>query len=294
VSVSTLLIINPGSRSGNMALDELIAPLGAQGNMLVKRPMQAQDLPEVIRRHGPEFDRVVLGGGDGTINLALDGLLEIGRPVGLLPLGTANDLARSLQIPQSLEQAVSVIVSGQQRPVDIAVANGKSFINAIGMGLGPQMTRELDSQSKSDWGVLAYPVAMLNAIREPRRFHAVVVADGHEESFDCVQITVANGIHYGGGLTIVDDAKLDDGRLDVLIVHEQNRVNLLASIDRLRSGRTRTSDTMWHIRCQELSISTDPVLDVSFDGEILASTPLNCMVKPHALRFFAPNTGAAT
>lgn len=289
MTISTLLIINPGSRHGNGSMDEISARFRKQGNVREMRPERAQELPDLIRRHGNEFDRVVLGGGDGTVNLALDALLEVGRPVGLLPLGTANDLARSLEIPQDLDKATAIILSGKLRKVDVAFANGVSFVNAIGMGLGPQMTREIDSETKSNWGVLAYPIGLLRAFREPRRFRAVITADGREEEYECVQITVANGIHYGGGMTIVDDAKLDDGQLDVLIVHEQNRLNLLGSIDRMRTGRTRASDSMWHIRCSKLAITTDPVLDVTFDGELLSRTPIECRLEPHALAVYAPD-----
>ncbi|MEX2499365.1 MAG: lipid kinase [Wenzhouxiangellaceae bacterium] len=289
MTTSTLLITNPGSRLGESSLDELGARFRDQGKVVERRPERAQDLPDLIRRHGPEVDRVVLGGGDGTVNLALDALLEVERPLGLLPLGTANDLARSLEIPQELEKAVAVILSGNLRKVDVAFANEVSFINAIGMGLGPQMTREMDSETKSNWGMLAYMIGMARAFREPRHFNATIRVDGREETYDCVQITVANGIHYGGGMTIVDDAKLDDGQLDVLIVRKQSRLSLLGSIDRMRSGHTRAADNMWHFRCSELSITTDPVIEVTFDGEFLGRTPLHCTVRRHALRIYAPD-----
>lgn len=288
MTTSTLLIINPGSRLGDSSLDEIGARFREHGTLVEKRPERALDLPDLIRRHGPEVDRVVLGGGDGTVNLALDALLEVERPLGLLPLGTANDLARSLEIPQDLEKAVAVILAGNLRKVDVAFANDVSFINAIGMGLGPQMTREMDSETKSNWGVLAYMIGAARVFSEPRHFRATIQVDGREETYECAQITVANGIHYGGGMTIVDDAKMDDGQLDVLIVHKQSRLSLLGSIDRVRSGKTRASDSMWHIRCSELSITTDPAIDVTFDGEFLDQTPLYCRVRRHALDVYAP------
>lgn len=289
MTISTLLIINPGSRLGKSAVDEIGGRFREQGTLVEKRPERALDLPDLIRRHGPEVDRVVLGGGDGTVNLALDALLEVERPLGLLPLGTANDLACSLEIPEDPEKAVAVILAGNLRKVDVAFANDVSFINAIGMGLGPQMTREMDSETKSNWGILAYLIATARAFRQPRYFSAAITVDGREKTYECVQITVANGIHYGGGMTIVDDAKMDDGQLDVLIVHKQSRLSLLGSFDRMRSGKTRTSDNMWHIRCSELSIKTDPVIEVTFDGEFLDHTPLHCKVKRNALKVYAPD-----
>ena len=141
---STLMIINRRSRSGEVDFDQAIERLREEGRVEVIRPPEPKGLPRTIRERAKEFDRIVLGGGDGTVNLALDALLEVDKPVGLLPLGTANDLARSLEIPRKLERAIEVILDGHLLRVDAARVNDVSFINAIGVGLGPQMTREMD------------------------------------------------------------------------------------------------------------------------------------------------------
>jgi len=289
MSVRTLLLTNPGSRSGDDDLDAVAERFEAQGPVVFHRPKQPEDLPELLHRHGPECDQVVLGGGDGTINLALDALLDIDKPCGVLPLGTANDLARSLDIPADLQGAVDVILRGEVRRIDVARANEVSFVNAIGMGLGPRMTREMDGETKSRFGVLAYLMGVARALRKQRDFEARIVIDGFEHRDRCAQITIANGIHYGGGMTVAEDAKLDDGCLDVLIVHPQSRLVLLANALHLRFGRTRANDAMTHRRCRSVQVETDPTLEVTADGEFLSRTPVDCSVLPGALRVFAPS-----
>lgn len=288
MSLSTLLLTNPGSRSGDDDLDNVAERLEAEGPVQLHRPEKPEDLPRLLRRHGPECDRVVLGGGDGTVNLALDALLEVARPMGLLPLGTANDLARSLCIPEDIDDALDVILRGETRRIDIARANEVSFVNAIGMGLGPQMTREMDAETKSRFGVLAYLLGVVRAFRKQKDFQARVRIDEHEHRARCTQITIANGIHYGGGMTISEDAKLDDGCLDVLMIHPENRLVLLANALHLRLGRTRANDAMTHRRCRRVEVHTEPALEVTADGEFLLRTPLDCSVQAGALEVFAP------
>jgi diacylglycerol kinase (ATP) len=288
MSLSTLMICNPGSRSGTNSLDELRERLASLGELEFFQPGNPGEVPDLIRQHGPQADRIVLGGGDGTVNLALDALLEVDRPLGILPLGTANDLARSLDIPDNLDRAVDVIVIGNIRRVDVAFANDVSFINAIGMGLGPRMTREMKDDEKSRFGVIAYLLGIGRALRGQSRFQANIDCDGRKRQYDCMQLTIANGIHYGGGMTIADDARIDDGRLDVVAVRHQGRLSLLANALRFHSGNLRSSDTMHHFRCKHATISTRPALEVTVDGEFLTETPVECSVRKRCLSIFAP------
>ncbi len=288
MTVKTLLLTNPGSRSGDDDLDAVAKRLEREGPTVFERPAEPEDLPRLLRRHGPQCDRVILGGGDGTINLALDALLEVDKPCGILPLGTANDLARSLGIKTDIQEALAVIARDETRRIDVARANDVSFVNAIGLGLGPQMTREMDSETKSRFGVLAYLIGVARAFKKQEDFSARIVIDNHEHRVQCTQITIACGIHYGGGLTVSEDAKLDNGRLDVLMIHPESRLGLIANALHLRFGRTRANDAMTHRRCRTVELHTEPALDVTADGEFLLSTPVKCSVQPGALRVFAP------
>ncbi len=287
-TMRTLLVTNPGSRSGDDTLDALKQRLRESGPVQFRQPEKPTELPALIRECAADADRIVLGGGDGTINLALDAVLESGLPLGILPLGTANDLARSLEIPADIDGALDVILAGRTRRIDVGQANDVTFINAIGMGLGPRMTRHMDGETKATYGVFAYLIGVLRALRREKHFHAVLRTDDIEHRLACIQITVANGIHYGGGMTIAYDAKLDDGLLDAIMVCRQGRLSLLRDALRLRSGDTYAADTITHVRCSTLSIQTDTPLEVTADGEFLTRTPVRCSSRPGALTIYAP------
>jgi len=269
-------------------MDRATERLKEAGPVDVVRLEKPGALPEAIRQRGNQFDRIVLAGGDGTINLALDALLEIDMPVGILPLGTANDLARSLEIPRTLDGAVDVILAGHLSRIDASRVNNVSFINAIGIGMGPQMTREMDSESKSKLGVLAYFKGMVQVLKREHVFHARIKSEDHSSEGEYVQITIANGIHYGGGMTIAADARLNDGKLDVLLVPRQSRLSLLGNALQFRKGFTR-ADSLTHWRCREVSIETDVTMEVTADGEFLTETPVECRVIPSCLSIYVPS-----
>lgn len=282
----TLLIANTLSGSGQ---DSLSGPLKhLRGEIQQLRIDRADDLPAMIRKEAPAVEQIVICGGDGTINRALDALIDAGRPVGLIPTGTANDLARSLGIPVDPTQAIAIINSGQQRSVDIARVNGVSFINALGIGLGPRTTREMDGDEKARFGVGAYLLGLIRALRSLPQFSARIESDSLEREGRYVQITIANGIHYGGGMTVSERAHLDDGLLDVLLVKAKSRWRLFFNAIRFKTGVVENSKTLDHWQCRNIKINTGQELEVTADGEFLTRTPIECEVVPGALSLIAP------
>ncbi len=284
----TLLIVNPGSRSGkapvSVAFDRLLE-LGPVYAFRVDDTNTARDA--ILELGGPDT-RVVLGGGDGTLSHLLDVVLESGSTLGVLPMGTANDFARSLRIPLNLAEAVEVIVAGETRRVDVGEANGETFLNAVGVGIGPEVTHEMDAESKGQLGVLAYPVALLSVLRDAQPFRASLEIDGSEMSFNCLQVTIGNGIHYGGGMTVSDQARLDDGQLDVLCIREQPPWQLAKHALALRNGSADKLEGIEIYTGRQVRLLTETPMDVSADGELTGKTPLECRSLPQALCVFAP------
>ena len=156
--------------------------------------------------HGVQVDTVIVGGGDGTLNTIVDSLVEMNLPLGILPLGTANDLARTLNLPQTIPEACQVIASGYQKYIDLGWVNGKHFFNVASLGLSVAITKKLSRGMKRRWGILSYGITALQAIAQTRPFHAKILTNEQVISVKTIQIAIGNGRYYGGGMAIAADA----------------------------------------------------------------------------------------
>jgi len=157
MSYRALLLVNRHARRGQKHLSTAIDKLQQLGFELIEEsPEDPRQLPDIIRRYQNQVDIVIVGGGDGTLNAAVDGLVDTQLPLGILPLGTANDLARTLGIPCCLADACKIIANGQIRHIDLGCVNGKHFFNVASLGLCVQITRKLTKKAKRRWGALAY------------------------------------------------------------------------------------------------------------------------------------------
>src|SRR5690606_40191112 len=134
----------------------------------------------------------------------------------LLPLGTANDFARTLGIPSDLAAAADVIVEGRTRRVDVGVVNGRHFLNAAGIGFSTDLHRELPSWAKRTLGPLAYPLGVVRRWRRHRPFAVEILGDDLRLAKRVIQVTVANGRYYSGGMLAQRHAHIDDALLDLL------------------------------------------------------------------------------
>ena len=209
MSHCALLLINRHARQGQDGIAAAIEQLQMLGLKLIEESTEdPQHLPDVIRSYKDAVDLVIVGGGDGTLNAAVDGLVDTQLPLGILPLGTANDLARTLGIPTSLEAACEIIAKGQAQRIDLGWVNGKHFFNVASMGLSVQITQMLTKETKRRWGVLAYAITALQAIWQARPFSAEIRINGGKPiSVRTVQIAVGNGRYYGGGMAGSHPAK---------------------------------------------------------------------------------------
>ncbi|WP_456308182.1 lipid kinase [Roseicella aquatilis] len=286
-----LLIVNQKARSGQDQAEAALAALRGAG-----LEAEAFEMPEgmacaeaVVQGTAPGgFDRVVLGGGDGTLNAAIPGLLRAGLPFGILPLGTANDLARSLGIPLELEGAAQVIATAAARPVDLGEVNGHAFFNVASIGFSAELAEELKSDSKKRFGKLGYAVAALGLLRRARPFSVELLHDGRVERVRTIQVSVGNGKHHGGGMTVAEDARPDDGMLDVYSLEVTHWWQLVALLPWLRRGTQGQWRDVRAFRTTELELRTRRQRPVNTDGELTTHTPAVFRLRPAALRVFAP------
>lgn len=285
-----LVIVNRRGTRGKQPVDPGLEAMDAAGIrsslVFVRSPRR---IPAMIREAAGEVDLVVIGGGDGTVSAAADALLECKLPLGVWPMGNANDLARTLGIPPALADAARVIAAGRTRRIDLGRVNGRHFFNVASVGLSVEIADRLTGEEKRRWGVLAYGRRAWEAVQTAKYFHARVTVDDVTEEFDAIQIAVGNGRHYGGGMTIVDDASIDDGNLDLYALPPCSWWRLMTLVPALRWGTHRRIDAIHTRRGQTVRIETAQPMPVNVDGEIITRTPAAFDVVRRALSVFAPD-----
>jgi YegS/Rv2252/BmrU family lipid kinase len=288
-----LLLVNQKSRQGQDAAGAAADALGRAGIELLREECSSADeLKATIRRLASSVDMVVLGGGDGTMSSAAPALLDTALPLGILPLGTANDLARTLGIPLDLDEAVQVIINGQLRRIDLGEVNGHPFFNVASIGLSVQVARELSSDLKKRWGRLGYALATGRALWRMRPFSAEIRHGGVSHEVRTIQIAVGNGHYYGGGMAVEEDAEIDDGLLRLYSLEFESLWKLALIYPAFRSG----THGMWReVRTaafKEAEVRTRRPRPVNADGELITQTPARFRLLKDAISVFTPTAGA--
>jgi diacylglycerol kinase (ATP) len=231
---------------------------------------------------------VIVGGGDGTLNAAVDALVDTQLPLGILPLGTANDLARTLGIPNSLSEACKIIAYGDLRRIDLGWVNGKHFFNVASLGLSVKITQRLTKEVKRRWGILAYAATALQVIWEARPFSAEIVLNGKSLRVKTLQIAVGNGRYYGGGMAVVHDATIDDQRLDLYSLEIEHWWQIILLLPAMKEGRHIHWREVRALQGQEIEVYTRKPRPINTDGEITTYTPAHFRVIPKAITVLVP------
>jgi YegS/Rv2252/BmrU family lipid kinase len=296
------LIVNTRSRSGEQAffealdrLEKLGVPLGA--TYAIRDPVR---LPETVREildDGSDYRLLVLGGGDGSVSSVVDFLAHREVVLGLLPLGTANDFARTLGIPSDIAGACETIANGKVVDVDLGLAGENYYVNVASVGLGVEATRALSPWLKKSTGPLAYPVAAIRAFLNHEPFSArLTFPDGDHEPAEyerLLQVAVGNGRFYGGGMVVAPEAGIDDRSLDIYAIELGRHRDLVGVARYLKSGDFIRMDGVHHYRTARVVLETEPQLPLNIDGEVVAQTPQEFSVAQNALHVLVPQESTA-
>ena len=297
---SAALIVNAHSRVGRSAAATASVYLGRLG-VPVKTTHVLDDpvrLPETVHEALAEgHDLIILGGGDGSVSSVVDFMVGGDVALGLLPLGTANDFARTLGIPFGLDSACETIARGRLMDVDLGLAGENYYANVASVGLSTGVTEALSPRLKRTIGSLAYPLAALHAYAEHEPFQAALIfPDSGQEPVvldNLLQVAVGNGRFYGGGLVVAPDAALDDSALDVYAVEAGRLLDLARVASGLRSGKFIEDEAVHYWRTRRVQLITESTLPVNIDGELVAHTPKLFSVAPNALKMVVPRRDQA-
>ncbi len=234
-------------------------------------------------------DLVFAWGGDGTVQRCVDGLPKDGPALAILPAGTANLLASHLGIPTDLEEAVRVGLHGARARIDVGSVNGKRFAVMAGAGYDARLMRDVDRRAKHRFGRLAYVWAGVRNLRAPR-VRATVTVDG-STWFDgrAAMILFGNVGTLFGGIEVFEDARIDDGRLEVGVVTAGSVLEWSRALGRAVLGRTNRSPFVSTTGGSTIAVELDEPMPYELDGSDRKPTRrLTVRVEPAALEVCRP------
>jgi YegS/Rv2252/BmrU family lipid kinase len=289
-----VLVVNTRSRRGRRLFDEargLLAEAGLDFSAVYSVGEPGR-LPAVLAEAlAPEPELVVVGGGDGTLAEAVSHLAGRDVALGVLPMGTTNNFARSLELPVTLPGAVEVLRNGKVADVDVGFVAGKVFANMVSVGLSVEVALNVPHDLKRRIGRAAYALTAARLLARHRPFKATLKVEGRTYELVTHQLNIANGSHQSGR-RFAGDASPDDRLLTIYRLGDATKLQLArATLAHVLAGpRRRLADDMFLNTTEEVYVETDPPLRIDVDGEIRDATPVTISLLPNALRVIVPQT----
>jgi YegS/Rv2252/BmrU family lipid kinase len=282
------LIINTGSKRSRALKQELLASLRRNGFTLthineINRKQTIEAIAGKVKERNPQL--VLVGGGDGTISDTVDYLAGTETEVGIIPLGTTNNFARSLNIPLDIEGAVLAVKKYKARPVDLGSINGEYFSNVAGIGLSAKVAYSVTDASKRRWGRFAYALAGIKVLLTHKPF-TVTIEDKDSElqlNFETHQVIIANG-RYHAGKQIALDAKVDNRELLVFALGGRSKLSFMWSMFDFYVGKRKYVSHASYLIARHIRLSTSTTQIVELDGEVKFETPLMAHITPAAIK----------
>lgn len=288
----TCLIFNDKAGTAGhigLVLDRLVT----QARFDVLAGKSCDETARLARDARTQYERIIVAGGDGTISRVVNALAPEFDSVELavLPLGTGNDLARSLHLPlDDPSAALEIAFEGESHLLDVGHVRGATdvyFVNAASGGFGGRVARDVHREDKARWGPVAYWMTAFSKLMKLEPYAVSLEVDGVCHDINVYGIVVANGQFVGGGFPIAPRASLDDGMLDVTTIPVLPMLELLADGISYALGHHEQVERIGFFRGRQIHITSDPPVLFSIDGEPIQSLDSVFEVLPRALRVVA-------
>lgn len=285
------LLTNPtagrgkGARTAAMALPRLLEAGYDVRSLAGRSPEEAMELARQCVADGVEA--LVVCGGDGMVHLGVQAVAGTDTPLGIIPAGTGNDVARYLDLPRSDPAlAADVVARGKERVIDLARVGSVHFVTVLAAGFDAIVNERANAMA---WpkGQMRYNLATLAELRVLAPIPYVLELDGVEERLEATLVAVGNGPSFGGGLRITEGAELDDGMLDVVVIRPLSKLGLLRTYPKLFKGTHVHAPQYQHHRVRRVTVAAPGIVAYA-DGERIGALPLTIEVVPGALRVLVP------
>ncbi len=237
-----------------------------------------------------KIDVILLAGGDGTVHQALPAIVETGLPLGYLPCGRGNDFARNIGLPTDLKRNCFFLSNPSFRQVDLPTIHPKTPFAAIAyVGFDSEVNRLANDHRGYFGGTLGYVICVLKTLKNFKPFEIEITIDGHFWTGRVMMVSIANAPFYGGGMKIAPQAIMDDGELDVCIVKEISKLELLRQFPKVFKGTHIPHPKIIMTSGRKIKIISDEQRDLFADGEHAGKLPVECTIGNRSIRVLAPS-----
>jgi YegS/Rv2252/BmrU family lipid kinase len=286
-----LAIVNPvaGKGAGKRIAPRLAAELARAGIRadieLTPAPGEAARLASMAVEEG--YGRVIAVGGDGTANEVANGLVDTDVALGLYPIGSGNDLARVLGYPRRRSQIVEFLSRARERRIDVGEVNGRIFLNAAGVGIDGHVAERVIASTRVVGPTLGYFVGALVSIATYRPRQMRIRFGDTDRAGKHLLVVAANGTHFGSGMHVAPDARIDDGLFEIIVGGDLSRWQSLVALAKLYRGTHVDGKTVFAYRANALDVELEEPLPMEADGEAARAAVLRVRMRPRALSVLA-------
>jgi len=233
---------------------------------------------EIMKAPFGGINAILLCGGDGTVHEALPAIAETNLPFGLIPCGRGNDFARNIGLSMNLRKHCILPFDPRVRKFDLPTINAIPFVSIACIGLDAEVNRLARDGKGYFGGKLGYIVCVLKALKKFKPFEIEMTIDGQFWRDRVMMVTIANGPYYGGGMKIAPDAIMDDGVLNICIVKEMSKWELLREFPKVFKGTHIFNPNFVMKTGQKAKIQSDEYREIFADGEYVGNLPAECTV----------------